>query len=182
VKDSATPWSKIIAQALNRISGGTAYQPGAWSPTPDQIDYVIGQLTGGVGREMGKLAQTISAPFTGDELPAHKIPLLGRLYGSTQGVSGESELFYKNIKLLNQIENEYKGRMKAGEDAESFRKQEPLVDQIGLGNQAEAAVSKLRQLRREEQLRADPGWQERVKGIDQQIEGVMREVNRVVGK
>jgi hypothetical protein len=36
---------------------------------------------------------------------------------------------------LNQIENEYKGRMKAGEDAESFRKQEPLVDQIGLGNQ-----------------------------------------------
>jgi hypothetical protein len=31
-------------------------------------------------------------------------------------------------------------------------------------------------------LRADPGWQERVKGIDQQIEAVMREVNRVVAK
>jgi hypothetical protein len=41
-------------------------------------------------------------------------------------------------------------------------------------------VSKLRRLRREEQLRADPGWQERVKRIDQQIEGVMREVNRGV--
>ena len=53
--------------------------------------------------------------------------------------------------------------------------------QIGLGNQAEAAVSKLRRLRREEQLRADPGWQERVKGIDQQIEAVMRDVNRGVG-
>jgi len=84
------------------------------------IGYVISQLTGGVGREFGKLAQTISAPFTGDELPAHKIPLLGRLYSSTQGVSGESELFYKNIKRLNQIENEYKGRMKAREDAEIF--------------------------------------------------------------
>ena len=70
-------------------------------------------------------------------MPAHKIPLQGRLDGSTQGVSGESELFYKNIKRLNQIENEYKGRIKAGEDAESFRKREPLVDQIGLGNQAE---------------------------------------------
>jgi len=70
--------------------------------------------------------------------------------GSTQGVSGESELFNKNIKRLNQIENEYKGRMKAREDAESFRKQEPLVDQIGLGNQAEATVSKLRRQRREE--------------------------------
>ena len=90
--------------------------------------------------------------------------------------------FFKNIKRLNQIENEYKGRMKAGEDAESFRRQEPLVDQIGLGNQAESVVSKLRRQRREEQLRADPGWQERVKGIDQQIEDVMREVNRGVGR
>ena len=88
--------------------------------------------------------------------------------------------FFKNIKRLNQIENEYKGRMKAGEDAESFRRQEPFVDHIGLGNQAEAAVSKLRRQRREEQLRADPGWQARVKGIDQQIEAAMREVNRVV--
>ncbi|NDE94407.1 MAG: hypothetical protein EB036_13660, partial [Betaproteobacteria bacterium] len=50
VKDAATPWSKGIAQAINTISGGTAYQPGAWSPTPDQIDYVLGQITGGVGR------------------------------------------------------------------------------------------------------------------------------------
>jgi hypothetical protein len=81
-------------RVINAVSGGTAYQPGAWRPTPDQIDYVIGQLTGGVGREIGKLAQTISAPFTGDELTAHNIPLLGRLYGGTQGVSAESELFF----------------------------------------------------------------------------------------
>ena len=31
-------------------------------------------------------------------------------------------------------------------------------------------------------MRADPGWQERVKVIDQQIEDLMREVNREVGK
>jgi len=93
----------------------------------------------------------------GDELPVHKIPLLGCLYGSTQGVSGEFELFNKKIKRLNQIENEYKGRMKAREDAESFRKQGAVVDQIGRGNEAEAAGSKLRGQRREEKLRADPG-------------------------
>jgi len=73
--------------------------------------------------------QSDRGSIEGDELPVHKIPLLWCLYGSTQGVSGESELFYKNIKRLNQIENEYKGHMKAGEDAESFRKQDPLVDQ-----------------------------------------------------
>ncbi|NDD12699.1 MAG: hypothetical protein EB072_08635, partial [Betaproteobacteria bacterium] len=80
----------------------------------------------------------------------------------------------------NKIENEYKGRMKAGKDADAYRKREPLVDQIGLGTQAEAAVSRLRRLRREKQLRADPGWQDRVKDIDLQIEAVMRGVNRAV--
>jgi len=49
-----------------------------------------------------------------------------------------------------------------------------LVDQIGLGNQAEAAVSKVRRLRREEQSRADLGWQNLLKQIDLQIEAVMR--------
>ncbi len=44
------------------------------------------------------------------------------------------------------------------------------------------ALSKLRRLRREEQLRADPGWQERAKAIDQQLEAVMRGVNRGVGR
>ena len=51
---------------------------------------------------------------------------------------------------------------------------------VGLGNQAEAALSKLRRQRREEQLRADPCWQERVKGINRQIDGVMQGVNVVV--
>ena len=33
--------------------------------------------------------------------------------------------------------------MNAGEDAESFRKQKRLLDQIGLRNQAEAAISRI---------------------------------------
>jgi hypothetical protein len=51
-----------------------------------------------------------------------------------------------------------------------------------LGNQAEATLSKLLRLRREAQMRADPGWQERVKAIDQQLEAVMRVVNRDLPK
>ena len=39
--------AKLIAKAIATISGGTANQPAAWSPTPDQIDSVIGQLKGG---------------------------------------------------------------------------------------------------------------------------------------
>lgn len=113
-KDSATPWAKEFAEAINAVTGGTEYTPGAWSPTPDQIDYVIGQLTGGLGREAGKVAATAAAPFTGEELPPHKIPLVGRLYGNTGGASGQSERFYERIREANATENEIKGRVRDG--------------------------------------------------------------------
>jgi len=113
-KDSATPWAKGFAEAINAVSGGTEYTPGGWSPTPDQIDYVIGQLTGGLGREAGKVAATAAAPITGEELPPYKIPLVGRLYGNTGGVSGQSERFYENITKANEAENGIKGRVRQG--------------------------------------------------------------------
>jgi hypothetical protein len=182
-KDSATPWAKGAATLANWATGGTKYQPGMWSPTPDQIDYVIGQLTGGIGREIGKRAQTVSAPYTGDELPPHKIPLLGRLYGNTRGISGQSEAFYENVKRLNQIENELQGRAKNREDVEAYRRSEPLADMVVEGNKAEAAVSRLRRMRREVQLRQEAGYQERVGEIDAEIGRVMQGLNRgVTGK
>jgi hypothetical protein len=182
-KDSATPWAKAASELTNWITGGTKYQPGMWSPTPDQIDYVIGQLTGGIGRELGKLSQTVTAPFTGDELPPHKIPLLGRLYGNTRGISGQADAFYENVKRLNQIENELQGRSKNREDVEAYRRSEPLAELVAAGNQAEAAVSRLRRIRREEQLRAEPGYRDRVRAIDREIGEVMARLNRgVVGR
>ena len=43
---------------FNYLSGGGEYGIGVVSPTPDQIDYLLGQLTGGVGREVGKVLTT----------------------------------------------------------------------------------------------------------------------------
>ena len=147
-KDSATPIAKGLADAINAVTGGTKYVPGAWSPTPDQIDYVIGQLTGGVGRELGKLSSTIAAPFTGDELPAHKIPLLGRLYGSTAGATGQAGKFYENIKRANEVENELKGRRKDGISVDDYLQDNPkAVELAARGNAAERQIRALRQMR-----------------------------------
>ena len=84
-RDTASALSKAVAYWANLASGGTAYKPGFFSPTPDQIDYLIGQVTGGVGREALKAEQTVTSMMTGEELPAHKVPLLGRFYGDTTG-------------------------------------------------------------------------------------------------
>jgi hypothetical protein len=137
-----------MSYVINMATGGTDFQPGAISWTPDQIDYVIGQLTGGVGRETGKLAQTVSAPFTGDELPVHKIPLAGRLVGSTAAISGQSERFYENIRTLNGIEREVKGLAMTGGDVDGYIDSEPRASLIRLGNLAESQVKKLRESQR----------------------------------
>jgi hypothetical protein len=179
-KDTASTFSKGVSEALVKISGGTDYQAGAINWTPDQIDYIIGQLTGGLGREVMKLEQTITAPITGEELPPHKIPLVGRIYGNTRGPSSESEKFYENLVKLNGIEREIKGRARDGEDYETFMAEEPLADLVGLGNSAQNQISKLRQARREVVRQGLPGFQDEAKELNQQIGDVMKIVNQEV--
>ena len=179
-KDSASIISKGIAEALGKISGGTNYQPGAINWTPDQIDFVIGQLTGGVGREALKLLQVAESPFTGDELPPHKIPLLGRVYGNTRGPSSESEKFYENVTKLNGVEREMKGLAREGADYSAYRDGEPLSGLAGLGDAAQNQISKLRQARKEVIRRGEPGYQDEVKALNESIGEVMKNLNQEV--
>jgi len=178
-KDSATPIAKGIAEAINTLTGGTEYTPGGWSPTPDQLDYVAGQLTGGVGREIGKATSTAAAPFTGEELPAYKIPLVGRLYGNTKGASGESQKFYENITRANEAENEIKGRLKGGLSVSEYLQENPTAMALAAhGNAAERQTSLLRSIRRGIVEQDPPDKAAQVREINSQIAGVMRGFNR----
>ncbi len=185
-KDSATPWAKGVAEAINAITGGTKYTPGGWSPTPDQIDFVIGQLTGGIGREAGKVAATATAPFTGEELPPYKIPLVGRLYGSTDGHSGQSEKFYENITKANEVENEIKGRVRDGISVADYLADHPgAISLAARGNVAERQVAALRKARHAVTMKGGADEVSKVRAINERIANVMRNFNRdadLIGK
>lgn len=173
-------FSKLLTEGLNKVTGGTDYQPGLVSWTPDQMDYVIGQLTGGLGRELMKVEQTLTAPITGEELPAYKIPLAGRLYGNTRGPANNSEKFYENVRELNMIENEIKGRARAGMDVEAFTKGEPMADLVGVGNKAERELSELRKRRREIVRQGLPGYRDEAAEVNERIGQVMKNLNQQV--
>ncbi len=182
-KNSASTAGKGLAKAINSITGGTDYRPGMWSPTPDQLDYVFGQLTGGLGRELLKANQVITTPFTGDELPAYKIPLIGRVYGNTSGPAAQSEQFYANVRELNEVHNEMKGLAKRGGDSlEAYRKSEPLTGLAGYADDYQRRVSGLRKMRADVVEHAEPGYQKRVKEIDAQIGETMGRLNKEVSK
>lgn len=181
-KDSASTVSRALSESINAITGGNEYRPGAWSPTPDQIDYVFGQLTGGLGRELIKVNQTASSAVTGDELPPYKVPLLGRVYGNTRGTSGQSERYYENIRLLNELGNEIKGRQAAEEDVDEFKRAEPLTELVLLGNRTQEHIQKLRTKRRRIALKAEDGFREEVREVDLEIAEAMARVNNEVSR
>jgi hypothetical protein len=147
----------------------------SWSP--DSIDYLVGQVTGGVGREANKVFQTGRATMTGEDLPLYKIPLVGRFVGDTSGQSGESAKFYDAIKQINMHENQMKGlrEERRFDEAREYAQENPAVRLIMAGNHAERTIQKLRYLKRD-MIKSDAD-QSRVKEIDERITASMKSFN-----
>lgn len=176
-KDTATALSKWLSQALNSLTGGTEFQPGGLSPTPDQIDYLIGQVTGGVGREISKLAQTGGTMATGEELPAYKIPLIGRFYGDAKGQAAVSSRFYENLKAMNMHQAEFMGLAKSdrGEQAKAYLEGHPEASMFREADRMQRYVGKLQDEKRK--AIADRMPSAKVKEIDAKITEAMQGFN-----
>ncbi len=177
-KDTASAWAKFMAEGVNWATGGTDYTPGAFSPTADQIDYLIGQVTGGVGRELSKAAQTGGAMVTGEDLPTHKIPLFGRFYGNTENQSSQGNKFYGNLKEINLLATELKGRRDDGVPTDEFKRDNPKYRLIVRAEHADRVVQKLRRQKRE--MIAKDATRESIKRIEDRITAEMLKFNEAV--
>lgn len=177
-KDTASELSRVLSYWFNFASGGTDYKPGLISPTPDQIDYLIGQVTGGVGREYLKAEQTAMSVLTGEELPPHKIPLLGRFYGDTTGQSSESARFYNNLREINLHRAEVEGRRRDRGDVAGYLRENPSA-RLALGGPV-AVENQVRKLRKAKEEAVEAGQSARVRLIEGQITTVMRKFNERV--
>lgn len=177
-KDTSTPWARGLAEAINWATGGTEYQPGHFSPSPDAIDYLIEQATGGVGRELSKASQVASGLATGDEIPMHKVPLLGRLVGSASDTGATRNQFYDNLRTINLHEAEVKGRRRNQEDPSSYVAEHPEARLADYANQVEREVSTLNRRRRDLVRRGASAEQLRV--LDMHISARMERFNQRV--
>ncbi len=175
VKDTATSIAKGLSYALNILSGGTDYAPGSFSPTPDQIDYLFGQLGGGVAREIGKTEQTISALFSGEELPPNKIPLVGRFYGNARSSSSVSGQFYANLQKINEQELELKGRREDRLPVAEYVAEHPESRLVSFADDTEKTLKALR--KRKDLVKAAGGDRETVRVLEDRIKEVMTRFN-----
>jgi hypothetical protein len=174
-RENASEFSKNIAYFLNLASGGTKYSKGYVSPTGDEIDYLIGQITGGVGRELIKTEQTVKAGITGEELPAYRIPLVGRFYGETQSNAAESQRFYNNIIKMADHENEVKGRIKNKEPVAEYLRENPQARLWQTANNVENQINALNKQKKEFIEKGLP--KDRIKRIENQKAAIMKRFN-----
>jgi hypothetical protein len=174
-RETASVVGKGLSEFLNYASGGTKYTPGEFSPTPDQIDYLIGQFTGGVGREAMKAEQTIRSTVTGEDLPIYKVPLVGRFVGDSEGLAAERNRFYNNIVLLNKHEREVKGRRVNRENVQEYLMDNPEARLFSYANQVERNVQALR--KRRDLLLEKGASKDQVKAVENQIGVQMKRFN-----
>ena len=166
---------KKTAEYLNLASGGTDFQPGIFSPTPDQLEYLWGQATGGLGREIAKGITTVEKTITGEDLPSYKIPLAGRFYGETKSSAAESGRFYKNMEKLNKHENEIKGRRDKKQPIGDYLSENP---EARLAPMARKVYNDVRELRkRREALMERDAPKESVQAVEKMITRKMQVLN-----
>lgn len=174
-KDTASIVSKTMSEWFNYASGGTRFTPGMFSPTPDQLDYLAGQVGGGVAREIIKVQQTAGTALSGEELAPYKVPLLGRFYGDTNSSAAESGKYYENLKSVYAHKSEMDGRRKAGESVAEYMRENPGSKLVPL---ATATTRDIDRLKDQKKLLIDRGAPtDQVRAIEERIKERMRQFN-----
>lgn len=150
-KDTASDFSKTIAYAVNYVTGGGKYEIGMLSPTPDQIDYLIGQATGGVGREALKAYQFAKTETSGEDMPMYKVPVAGRFIGETTGQASETSRFYENLKRIGEHKSAL-DEMRPAKDMPAmveYMREHPDARMVKIADRASSEIGDLKKIKRD---------------------------------
>jgi len=174
-RDTASTLGKGLAEFLNWASGGTKYQKGSISPTGDEVDFLAGQVGGGLYREISKAVKAVGAQSTGEALAPYQRPIVSRFYGETGSPAAVSQTFYNNVTRMTDHENEIKGRMKNREDVEGYLNDNP---EARLWKRANTIENKINELNKRKRMFIERGFpKERVQAVDAQKTLLMQRFN-----
>jgi hypothetical protein len=177
-KEGVSAVGDYVARAIDSISGGNGYTAGALSPTGDQVDYLIGQLTGGVGRLALNTMATAQSAVTGEDLPNYKIPVVGRMIGDANEASAISGRFYDGIKEMNGHKKNVEGMEEDGKDTTSYFEDYPEAEFFDAAQDYERDISKLR--KEKKQLKEDGASQQEIDYVTEEMQMLMVEFNQQI--
>lgn len=95
-------WIEKSTRAINEATGGTDFAPGKIDIDPSVVQYFIDYVTGGLGRNVGRVARQ----FSEDKPGLEQTPFLRRIFVTTRDVQDSSK-FYENYIELSNIQSTY---------------------------------------------------------------------------
>jgi len=145
-RETASEFSKELSYFINYIStGGEEFSKGFLSPTGDQLDYLIGQAAGGIGRELKRTGELIANKVSGEETPAYRVPLANRFFGETKTDAATSARFYDNVTMLADHLNNINGRIENKGDVQGYMNKNPISKLSFASEDFEKDVSSINQ-------------------------------------
>jgi len=100
--DSTKYWSstseslKAVSAWMNDFTWGDTIRPGLIDVSPETLEMMIEQATGGAGKFVKNTLDTGTALLTGDDINWNKVPIARKLFGE-KNTFYDSTTFYKNL-------------------------------------------------------------------------------------
>ena len=177
-RDPSASISQFVAEMINTMTGGTSYTKGLVSPTADQINYLAEQAGGGVYREASRFYQYAKDKATGGETPEYRVPIVGKLVGSTDSPAAVSQKFYANVIKMSEHEDEIKGRIKDRGNVSEYMKKNPESSLWRRANTLENELTKINKERK--RLIAQDAPKDKIKRLDDQRTRMMKQFNDTI--
>ena len=174
-RETSTALGKGIAEFLNWASGGDKYVKGSISPTGDDVDFLAGQIGGGLYREISKAAKAVGSTITGEEIPSYRRPIVGRFIGETGSNAAISQTFYENVTRLTDHENTIKGLKKDKLPTDSYKAKHPEAKLWPKANSVENQVNAINKQKREAIEKNKP--KEVIQRLDEKKARIMKKFN-----
>lgn len=137
-----------ISKAMNWATGGSDYEAGAVSPTPEMVRYLAQTVGGGVLREIEKTINASTASARGDKVKASQIPVLGRFYGEVENDDVQRSRYFKTDQEMKKLTSVSRELKKSGTDADmdAYEKKHPELEAVRDWQRAERRIAKLNKL------------------------------------
>lgn len=168
-----------ISRILNKVSGGTEYEAGRVSPTPEMVRYLAQVVGGGLLREIEKTVNTSIAMSKGEDAKPTGLPVFGRFYGEVDDASVQRSRYYDNLTAIEKAEKLIRAAEKKG-DLDAADRIESDKPEAMLKKEKNRAVKDLRELNKE--AMETVGDSEAIKALDEERTEVMRDLNEAAAE
>jgi hypothetical protein len=155
-KESGSDWGKEFARWMNKLTLGTDYTKGGWSPTGDDIDFLASTYLGPVLGSIHKTYDYAKAKVSGEEVPAYKVPVLGRFQGEINSKPVITSRFYTNLNAMYEHEFTLKNLRDNPQATAQYYKDHPEARGWKMAEGFDAKINQINAMKKQQEINHAP--------------------------